>query len=264
MKIKKSDTFLALESLTDLSEKCSKVLGRSYGYDGHIAWNDAFEYLCWYGRVNIYDLKDRDYCRDNAVIEKLKVMCSDPAAPKMLTLHDEDVYEGFNEDLEAAGFVMVKPQKGMLYDLNKIRPEEDEQPDSEAEKHIIEVGPEDIDEFNVVTETAFEAKGKQEASKILNEYNDCHFYAYKDDGKIKATAILNICTPQNGGVHEVGTLQEYRNKGYATALMRHIIKESRKYGLDVISLQASVYGEPVYRRLGFEVVGNIRNYRFGA
>lgn len=56
MKIKKSDTFLALESLTDLSEKCSKVLGRSYGYDGHIAWNDAFEYLCWYGRINIYDL----------------------------------------------------------------------------------------------------------------------------------------------------------------------------------------------------------------
>lgn len=264
MNVKKSDTFLALESLTDLSEKCSKVLGRSYGYDGHIAWNDAFEYLCWYGRVNIYDLKDRDYCRNSAVIEKLKALCSDPAAPKMLTLHDEDVYDGFCEELEAAGFVFAKGQKGMIYDLNKIRPEEDEAIDPEVEKHIIKVGPDDIDAFNAVAEEAFEAKGKQEALKMLNEYQDCYFYAYEESGKITAIAMLNACTPQNGGVHEVGTLPEYRNKGYATALMKHIIKESRKLGLDVISLQASVYGEPVYNRLGFEVVGNIRNYRFGA
>ena len=83
---------------------------------------------------------------------------------------------------------------------------------------------------------------------------------YRENGKLVATALLNVCGT-NGGIHEVATVNEYRNKGYATALIKHIIKESKKLGCDILSLQASVFGEPVYKKLGFNVVSSILNYK---
>ena len=98
------------------------------------------------------------------------------------------------------------------------------------------------------------------AFNLFINAKNCYFYGYRENGKLVATALLNVCGT-NGGIHEVATVNEYRNKGYATALIKHIIKESKKLGCDILSLQASVFGEPVYKKLGFNVVSSILNYK---
>ena len=61
----------------------------------------------------------------------------------------------------------------------------------------------------------------------------------------------------------MATLPEYRNRGYATALIERIISDAEEMQLDILSLQASVFGEPVYKRIGFDIVSHIKNYSVG-
>ena len=93
---------------------------------------------------------------------------------------------------------------------------------------------------------------------LINDKN-CMFFGYIADGRIVSTALLNICGA-NGGIHEVATLESHRNRGCATELIKHIINEGKKSGCEILTLQASVYGEPVYKKLGFKPVSQIYNY----
>jgi ribosomal protein S18 acetylase RimI-like enzyme len=53
-------------------------------------------------------------------------------------------------------------------------------------------------------------------------------------------------------IHDVGTLPEYQNKGYATQLMKHAINEAINLGADYCFLEASESGLSVYQKLGFK------------
>jgi len=48
------------------------------------------------------------------------------------------------------------------------------------------------------------------------------------------------------------TIPEARRKGIATTLLNELIKEARFIGLKYLHLHASKYGEPIYRKVGFE------------
>jgi GNAT superfamily N-acetyltransferase len=54
------------------------------------------------------------------------------------------------------------------------------------------------------------------------------------------------------GVYWVGVLEPARGRGVAAAMMRHVTNLGFDRGAANVQLQASVMGEPVYRRLGYE------------
>jgi GNAT superfamily N-acetyltransferase len=66
------------------------------------------------------------------------------------------------------------------------------------------------------------------------------------------------------GIYNVATRAEARGKGIGSAVTLHALQEARSLGYQAGILQASEMGEPIYRRLGFEVNCHIGwfNYTF--
>jgi ribosomal protein S18 acetylase RimI-like enzyme len=62
------------------------------------------------------------------------------------------------------------------------------------------------------------------------------------------------------GVYWVGTLPDARRRGHAEAVMRSIGNLAFERGAGVVILQASVFGEPLYRRLGYQEFTRYSSY----
>lgn len=52
-------------------------------------------------------------------------------------------------------------------------------------------------------------------------------------------------------VYAVAVLPEGRRKGVASAMMTTILKETRRLGFEMVVLEATEMGQPVYSKLGF-------------
>ena len=269
-------SYLALDSLTDLSRKCSKALGRDYGENEHYTWNRSFDYQNWYSRINIKSANAVKGEEAAKLAGELKALCTETDSPKFLTLSIEDVSEDFEKELTDVDFKLLKEQKGMLYDPS------DSMKNSYANAYHAQIEllnaesiEKNIEQFAYIGERAFGNGGKLEAFKIFAKEDNCKFYMITaEDGVPTATALLNVFESvvehegvkysiKNGGIHEVATLPEYRNRGYATALIERIISDAEEMQLDILSLQASVFGEPVYKRIGFDIISHIKNYNVG-
>jgi ribosomal protein S18 acetylase RimI-like enzyme len=70
----------------------------------------------------------------------------------------------------------------------------------------------------------------------------------------KAVTIAALCASEGAlGIYSVGTLPEYRRRGYSEAMLRQVIGSVRR-GREPIVLQSSEAGYRLYRRLGFRDV----------
>jgi ribosomal protein S18 acetylase RimI-like enzyme len=69
-----------------------------------------------------------------------------------------------------------------------------------------------------------------------------------------AVSITNGVTG-TGGVYWVGTTPAARRRGAADAVTRVVTNASFEHGASVVTLQASADGQPVYARMGYQVVG---------
>ena len=83
-----------------------------------------------------------------------------------------------------------------------------------------------------------------------------HYIGWLDNTPV-ATATL-VLSGRVAGVWNVGTLPEYRRRGVAAAIMRHILLEARSLGFYSSMLLASEEGMPLYARLGYETLSKIR------
>jgi GNAT superfamily N-acetyltransferase len=80
------------------------------------------------------------------------------------------------------------------------------------------------------------------------------------EGRAVATAML-YKTADVVGVHQVGVAEKYQGRGIAHSLMRQVIGTCIAWQGKYITLQASVAGEALYKRLGFRPQFSIRNYQ---
>ncbi|MGE5925828.1 MAG: GNAT family N-acetyltransferase [Gemmatimonadota bacterium] len=77
-----------------------------------------------------------------------------------------------------------------------------------------------------------------------------------------AVATVEVTTAAGvAGIYNVSTLAHWRNRGFATALLRHVLAESRERGILGAVLQAAPAAEGIYRRLGFESIGEVTEYK---
>jgi ribosomal protein S18 acetylase RimI-like enzyme len=81
----------------------------------------------------------------------------------------------------------------------------------------------------------------------------CRFIIAYCEGKPSSCAML-LHSHAIAGIYWVGTSKEARCKGLAAACVATVVNEALDRGISHVVLQASKFGEPVYRRLGFSEI----------
>jgi ribosomal protein S18 acetylase RimI-like enzyme len=90
-----------------------------------------------------------------------------------------------------------------------------------------------------------------------------HTYLAIHEGRPVATSQLFVGAGV-GGIYNVTCLPEARGRGIGTAITRAPLVDAQRQGYDLIILQASRLGYPIYRRLGFMDYGRLNTYQFSS
>jgi ribosomal protein S18 acetylase RimI-like enzyme len=100
-----------------------------------------------------------------------------------------------------------------------------------------------------------------EHRRLIADAISTRFFAVEADGKLVAHAEL-YSVDGAGQVENVVTLEEYRGRGFARALVLHGVRASQELGNDLTFLVADADDWPyrLYERLGFEIVGRYARY----
>jgi GNAT superfamily N-acetyltransferase len=99
-------------------------------------------------------------------------------------------------------------------------------------------------------EHAFAGYSKLVTSLPPHEHPMRPFYLARLNGEPVATSAL-YCDPSVAGLCEVCTIPSARRQGIGAAITLVPLLDARAMGYRIAVLQASPFGEPVYRRLGF-------------
>lgn len=98
------------------------------------------------------------------------------------------------------------------------------------------------------------ARQMREAARLLSRATDRRCFAAYVDG-----AVAAVCELYSDGltaqIEDVGTLEEYRGRGLATAVVLRALHEARAWGHDLVFLWADNADWPkeMYDKLGFDV-----------
>ena len=77
-----------------------------------------------------------------------------------------------------------------------------------------------------------------------------------------AVATVEVATGGGvAGIYNVSTLSHWRNRGFASALLRQVMVKARDRGIHRAALQAAPDAAGIYRRLGFESFGEVTEYK---
>ena len=82
----------------------------------------------------------------------------------------------------------------------------------------------------------------------------------------ESVAVASAWSFLNGsdcGIYTVGTQPEWRRRGFARALMEHVLGEAWRHGARTASLQSTRMGQPLYLSLGFQAVGRYEEWLCG-
>jgi ribosomal protein S18 acetylase RimI-like enzyme len=72
-----------------------------------------------------------------------------------------------------------------------------------------------------------------------------------------AAVALALHHGRDCGVSFVATVPQARRRGLATEVMRSVLADALRHGLDTVTLQATEQGERLYVRLGLRRLGNM-------
>jgi GNAT superfamily N-acetyltransferase len=87
--------------------------------------------------------------------------------------------------------------------------------------------------------------------RLLRPYN---YLVVTYDAGSPLSAAMIVFSHGIAGIYWVGTLKDARGKGLAEACVRAVTNEAFQRGARFAVLQASKFGEPLYRRMGFTEV----------
>lgn len=89
----------------------------------------------------------------------------------------------------------------------------------------------------------------EQPERMLRPYNHL-VVVYRDDQPVSCAML--IFSHSIAGIYWVGTLNSFRKKGLAEVCTATVTNEAFRRGASCVILQASPFGEPIYRRLGFK------------
>ncbi|MDC9590011.1 GNAT family N-acetyltransferase [Xenorhabdus sp. XENO-10] len=114
-----------------------------------------------------------------------------------------------------------------------------------------------LDDWAIPMESAFET-----GDSISGQYQKCH-QAALDAGKdlqhyalyVDGQPVCSLTLSRLDNIvrlDEISTLVEKQRRGYASALINHVLNEAKQYGVTACYLDASRDGNGLYRRIGFK------------
>lgn len=232
-------------SFKDLCEVLAKLMGEEKigSDDCYISYNVPSSF--WYNRTWLS--KNANIKLNNIIEEVLNNQSS--IKPTLITYTKEVMDNELGKMLHDRGYINIVSQIGMITQLKDYTP-------TIENPNIIRIDNSRVNEWSDVVTKAFEKSPELDAYKALIDNEDCYFYAYLHEGKIVGTAMF-YANPENAGIHEVGTLPEYRRMGIANSMIYKILNVVKELNIPIASLQASETGEKVYSCLGFEKVSLI-------
>lgn len=121
---------------------------------------------------------------------------------------------------------------------------------------------EDIDDWCKIVEAGL-MSGNPISHKMfyrLSQETNTFFYLAYFDNQPVATA-MTILEKEEIGIYLIAILEEFRRKGIGQAITTIALSETAKIGGELVHLQATKLGEPVYRKIGFQKMMDIAVYR---
>jgi GNAT superfamily N-acetyltransferase len=94
--------------------------------------------------------------------------------------------------------------------------------------------------------------------RTLTMLDESALRAYRADlNGAPAAVALALHHDGDCGVSFVATLPQARRRGLATHVMRNVLADAQRHGLDTVTLQATEQGERLYTQLGLHRLGNM-------
>ncbi|MDO3680337.1 GNAT family N-acetyltransferase [Paenibacillus ehimensis] len=168
------------------------------------------------------------------------------------------------ETLRSVGLNEAETNVAMYADLDALRPD----PNGPAELRRKEAATaREIEQYGDALASLFgesaEAANvrlyyKRAASRLLN-HSVMKLYIGSVRDEVVATGCL-IFAPDSVGIYDIATRQEYRGRGFGSAMFHFLLAEARKHRAGWCVLQASPDGINIYKRAGFEPVCEVTVY----
>ena len=194
----------------------------------------------------IFDLKNNN----DIIIEILK-LSQEEKLPEIITITKP------NDLRSKPDFEFVFRQKNMALDLKSITNELSVNPNIkrvETEKDSIDFAKTASDsfgyrvDFNVVY-------------KIVNDSESIRLFIHQEKSECLGCGIVFFDSNNNAGLHMIGTLPKGRGKGIGKSMTERLLIEAKENNMNFCVLHASLMGESIYRKLGFEPYKEIETYK---
>jgi GNAT superfamily N-acetyltransferase len=121
----------------------------------------------------------------------------------------------------------------------------------------------EVEDFSRVTQNAFDkqpdvAREMFSSIKTLYSSNVISFVAYEEEKPVAAAST--VISNDIAGIYWVGTAKDAQGKGLGSYIAQVATNAGFDVGAKAVILQASVAGERVYRKLGYETITYYRGY----
>ncbi len=90
--------------------------------------------------------------------------------------------------------------------------------------------------------------------EIDNKENQAtHYTGYNKDQPLTTLRVIKI-NDQTAKLQRIATLKEYRQNGYAEALIKFVLADLKDQGFREVLIGAQSYKIPYYEKIGFKVI----------
>jgi ribosomal protein S18 acetylase RimI-like enzyme len=176
----------------------------------------------------------------------------------------EEVRDAYvSSTLEEQGFIEDEVDMGMVANLDDL-PQDIQYPPNL--KFRMANSFEEINEFGNIIASLFEPPDDfvlpfyQRVGELDNLENRPLrlLMAYVDNKPVCTSSIFLL--RQTASLFDISTLQEYRNRGYGSAITHYTLSYAKKLGARFATLQAAPDGLNIYKRMGFKETCTFRIY----
>lgn len=98
-------------------------------------------------------------------------------------------------------------------------------------------------------------------ASLLDDDRVTFFNGFVSDRDRPVAAAVSVVTAGVAGVYSIAVHEDVRRRGYGAAMTWAAVAAGTRAGVDTVILQATPLGQPVYARMGFDVVRRHRRYR---
>ena len=231
-----------INNLYELWMQIGQLTNKSYKTENYstVSMDDSD----WPNRI--FNLKN-----NRGVLDELVQLSQDGKLPQIITI-SKPIDLGSNPDFE-----FVFRQRNMALDLKSISNELSANPNIKR----VETEEDSIDFAKTASESFGYSVDFNVIFRIVNGSESIRLFIYHEESECLGCGIVFFDSNNNAGLHMIGTLPKGRGKGIGKSITERLLMEAKENDMNFCVLHASLMGESIYRKLGFEPYKEIETYK---